>query len=190
MNGKGKRQGARIAREVILIGAGGRNAGKTALAAALIRELRGRGCPVNAAKVITVAHKGALCPRGGRGCGACSLESDFALCEERDCATGKDTALLLAAGASRVFLLRSLKEALGAAFFALRTMSGGGPLIVESNSLRTVIHPALFVMLLDEDVPPKPSAQAVMQKADMVVAAPFTEAALREILARIDRSGF
>jgi hypothetical protein len=180
------------ARNLILIGSTGRNAGKTVLATALIKRLRSRR-RVNAAKIITVEEKGALCPRGGAGCGACSLEQDFALCEEhaaltgKDAEAGKDTAQLLMAGANRVFLLRSLKRALPGAFAALCGQAGSELLIAESNSLRTVARPALFVMLTDGGVPPKPSAQAVLKDADIVVPAPFTENDLAAILARLDR---
>ncbi|MDR1468942.1 MAG: hypothetical protein LBT00_06580 [Spirochaetaceae bacterium] len=172
------------ARNLILIGSTGRNAGKTTLAAALIKKLREQH-PVNAAKIITVERKGALCPRGGTGCGACSLERDFVLGEEHACLTGKDTAQLLMAGANRVFLLRSLKRTLSGAFAALRDQAGSEMLIAESNSLRTVVKPALFVMLTEGGVCPKPSAQAVMKDADLVVSAPFTDNDLARILARI-----
>jgi hypothetical protein len=175
-------------RNLILIGSTGRNAGKTTLAAALIKKLRERS-PVNAAKIITVDQKGARCPRMGAGfgpdCGACSLEGDFVLCEEQDGLTDKDTAQLLRAGASRVFLLRSLKRALFGAFAALRGQAGSGPLIAESNSLRTVVKPAFFVMLTDGGIRPKPSAQAVMKDADLIVSAPFTENDIARILAHI-----
>jgi hypothetical protein len=174
-----------VSPDLILIGGTGRNAGKTTLAVALIKKLREQGRPVNAAKVITVERKGALCPRGGKGCGSCSLDSDFVLCEEYDAATGKDTAQLLAAGAGRVFLLRSLKQALPGAFALMRKKAGTAPLIIESNSLRTVLKPALFVMLADSDLPPKPSAQAVMKTADITISPPFTEADLSAVIARL-----
>jgi hypothetical protein len=172
------------AQNVILIGSTSRNAGKTTLAAALVKKLRER-CPVNAVKIITVEQKGARCPRGGIGCGACSLERDFALCEEQDGLSGKDTAQLLTAGANRVFLLRSLKTALFSAFTVLCGKAGSGLLIAESNSLRTVVKPAFFVMLTEDGIRPKPSAQAVMKDADLIVPAPFTENDLADILARL-----
>jgi molybdopterin-guanine dinucleotide biosynthesis protein len=170
---------------LVLIGSTGRNAGKTTLAVALIKKLREQGRPVNAAKVITVERKGSLCPRGGQGCGACSLDSDFVLCEEYEAATGKDTSQLLDAGAGRVFLLRSLKQALPGAFAAMCEKAGDALLIVESNSLRAVTKPALFVMLSNSEAPPKPSARAVMQAADITVNAPFTRAALNAVFARL-----
>ena len=204
-----RKETVETARNLILIGGTGRNLGKTTLAAVLIRKLRVQ-CPVNAAKIITVEQepeqkqKGTLCPRGGKGCGACSLESDFVLCEEclceeclceehlteHACLTGKDTAQLLMAGANRVFLLRSLKRALSGAFAELRRQAGTSLLIAESNSLRTVVRPALFVMLTDSGLSfklraPKPSAQAVMKDADLIVPAPFTEQDLARILARL-----
>jgi hypothetical protein len=183
------RQNREKAQNIILIGGTGRNAGKTALATALVRKLRGQDRPVNAAKVVTVERKGSLCPRGGEGCGACSLDSDFVLCEEYEAATGKDTSQLLHAGAGRVFLLRSLKAALPEAFAAMREKAGESLLIVESNSLRTVISPALFVMLVDEGTQPKPSARAVMKDADIIISAPFTDDAPADILARLPQGG-
>jgi hypothetical protein len=174
---------------LVLVGSTGRNAGKTTLAVALIKKLCEQDRPVNAAKVITVERKGALCPRGGEGCGACSLESDYVLCEEYGTAIGKDTSKdtsqLLAAGAKRVFLLRSLKQALPVAFAAMREKTGDALLIVESNSLRTVMKPALFVMLAGCGVPPKPSARAVMQAADITVNTPFSQAELDAVFARL-----
>jgi hypothetical protein len=180
-----KQNGEKARQNIILIGSTGRNAGKTTLAAALIKKARGQGKLVNAAKVITVERKGALCPRGGKGCGACSLESDFVLCEESEAGTGKDTSQLIAAGAGRVFLLRSLKEALPQAFEMMRKQAGEGLLIVESNSLRTVIKPALFVMLIDGGTQPKPSARDVMRDADITITVPFPENAPADILARL-----
>jgi hypothetical protein len=177
--------GKTIGRNLVLIGSTGRNAGKTTLAVALVKRLREQGRSVNAAKVVTVERKGALCPRGGQGCGTCSLESDFVLCEEREAATGKDTSQLLAAGADRVYLLRSLKRVLPDAFAVMREKAGNMLLIVESNSLRTVVKPALFVMLSTGGGPPKPSAQAVMRAADITISAPFTQAELDAVFARL-----
>ncbi|MDR0637418.1 MAG: hypothetical protein LBG27_00695 [Spirochaetaceae bacterium] len=174
----------KTAQNLILIGSTGRNAGKTTLAAALIKKLCEQRL-INAAKIITVERKGALCPHGGKGCGACSLERDFVLCEEHACLTSKDTAGLLMAGANRVFLLRSLKQALLSAFTELRRQAGNQTLIAESNSLRTVVKPAFFVMLTNGNIQPKPSAQAVMEAADLIVSAPFTENDLVRILAHI-----
>jgi hypothetical protein len=175
------------ARNLLLIGAAGRNVGKTTLAAALVEKMREWNRPVNAAKIITVERKGAPCPHGGRGCGACSLDSDFVLCREYAHTGGKDTARLLAAGADRVFLLRSLKTALPSAFAALQKENGGLPLIAESNSLRAAVSPALFVMLVRDSPPPKPSALAVMDRADIVVGLPFPVDLPENILKRFLR---
>jgi hypothetical protein len=185
MRGKDASGGETAWDNLVLIGSTGRNAGKTTLAVALVKKLREQGRPVNAAKVVTAERKGALCPRGGRGCGACALDSDFVLCEEYGAAAGKDTSLLLAAGAGRVFLLRALKQALPAALAALRETAGDALLIAESNSLRTAAKPALFVMLASDEAPPKPSARAVMPAADITLSAPFTQAALDAVFTRL-----
>jgi hypothetical protein len=182
MYGNDNTDGKTSPRNLVFIGGTGRNAGKTALAVALVKKLREEGRAVNAAKVVTVERKGALCPRGGEGCGACSLESDFALCEETDTIADKDTSQLLAAGAGRVFLLRSLKRVLPAAFAVMCEKAGDALLVVESNSLRTAVKPDLFVMLVDGG-PPKPSARAVMRDADITVNTPFTPATLDAVFA-------
>jgi hypothetical protein len=78
-----------------------------------------------------------------------------------------------------------LKTTLFSAFTVLCGKAGSELLIAESNSLRTVVKPAFFVMLTEGGIRPKPSAQAVMKDADLIVPAPFTETDLADIFARI-----
>ena len=61
----------RVVPTMILVGSTARDLGKTALAGRLIEALR-PGEKVVGVKVTTVRDKGAKCPRGGDGCGACS----------------------------------------------------------------------------------------------------------------------
>ena len=92
---------------MLMVGACGRNVGKTELACALIRQASGDR-PVLGIKVTTVDERRGTCPRGGRGCGVCaSLEGAFCVTEERPGGPcGKDTVRMLSAGAERVFWLR------------------------------------------------------------------------------------
>ena len=61
----------RVVPTMILVGSTARNLGKTALATRPIEALRPREKVVGV-KVTTIRDRGAKCPRGGDGCGACS----------------------------------------------------------------------------------------------------------------------
>ena len=94
--------------DILMIGATGRNTGKTTFACEVIRRYSGRHAVVGAnAKVTTIADRRGPCPRGGQGCGVCSsLAGDYQITEERAEAGGKDTQRMLAAGAHRAYWLR------------------------------------------------------------------------------------
>lgn len=105
---------------------------------------------ITALKVTSIDGDTDVCPRGGEGCGACSLGGEaYALYEEHNFSE-KDTGRLLAAGAARVFWLRSLRSELENSFsYALSLFSPRSVIICESNSLREIVKPALFVMLMN-----------------------------------------
>ncbi|MDR0629858.1 MAG: hypothetical protein LBG24_09530 [Treponema sp.] len=164
--------------QMILIGSAGQNAGKTTLAKALIKTWKSfpPGSPVHAPivalKITSVAQQGALCPRGGTGCGACvSITGDFVLEEEQGTSPNKDTAQLLKAGADRVFWLRALYGALTAAYtHFLDQIPPQGLIICESNSLREVVLPGCFIMLMNtSSAAVKPTAARVLPLADVVL---------------------
>jgi hypothetical protein len=165
---------------LVLIGSSGRNSGKTTLAIALIRRLRARG--IIGLKITSVEKLGALCPRGGEGCGACALDRPFVLCEETQKNSGKDTAELLAAGADKVFWLRCLRDSLADAFDEFqKTIGDGAVIICESNSLRLYVEPGLFIMLHEVSGEMKDSAKKVIPLADIVIRSPFTEADIEKL---------
>jgi len=156
---------------MLMVGAAGRNAGKTQFACSLIARLA-RERPVVGIKVTTIRERGGACPRGGRGCGVCSsLEDDYCLTEETGAMPEKDTSRLLAAGAEQVFWLRVLKEHLGEGLAALLDRVGpGAATVCESNGLRHVAEPDLFLMVKERGAEGiKESAKAVMEYADRVV---------------------
>ena len=155
---------------MILIGATARNSGKTALAAAIINKYKSKR-PVVAVKVTTVAEKGGKCIRGGEGCGACSgLKGDFEITEEHDKISKKDTSMLLAAGAEKVFWLKVLRSHLLEGIQEVISHIPGDSIIVcESNSLRKIAEPGISVMIAnDENSGMKKSAEEVISKADIV----------------------
>jgi hypothetical protein len=176
---------------LILIGSTGRNSGKTFLAAELIRRFR--RAPVVALKITGFERGGGPCPRGGEGCGACNIAGEFCLEEELSGGGDKDTALLLAAGAKRVFWLRCLRSALSkgfAAFIERASVSPGGVVICESNSLRETVTPGFFIMIRDSDGrKPKPSAERVAGKADVTLQSPFSPENIEELLVAMSEKG-
>ena len=156
---------------MLLIGSAGRNTGKTGLACALVKKFS-KSCPIVGIKVTTIKARDGQCPRGGRGCGVCSsLDGNFCITEETDRNSRKDTARLLKAGASCVFWLRVMKAYLAEGLTALLDVVGPDTVLVcESNSLRQVVEPAVFLMVsgCNSDVW-KGSACAVKQYADRIV---------------------
>jgi molybdopterin-guanine dinucleotide biosynthesis protein A len=156
---------------MFMIGSAGRNAGKTEFACRLIRTFSPKA-EIVGIKVTTILEKDGLCPRGGKGCGVCSsLDSEYCITDEADAPPDKDTARLVAAGASRVYWLRCLKSHLREGFSELlEKVSADALLVCESNSLRHVVRPGVFVMVRsDESDSMKPSAAEVQRLADRSV---------------------
>ncbi|GAG16725.1 unnamed protein product, partial [marine sediment metagenome] len=155
-------------------GSAGANIGKTELACALIRKFS-KSKPIIGIKVTTIKAKDGQCPRGGQGCGVCSsLEGNFCITQETDADSGKDTARLLAAGAAKVFWLRVMKTHLKEGLADLLDEIGADAVsLCESNSLRQVVKPGLFLMVRGKDPRMwKSSADAVKKYADKVVVSP------------------
>ncbi|MBI5439591.1 MAG: hypothetical protein HY900_00090, partial [Deltaproteobacteria bacterium] len=155
----------------LVIGATGRNSGKSDLACAVIARLH-RAHPIVGVKVTTVSDAEDACPRGGDGCGACSgLEGEFEIREEIGSQPGKDTTRMLEAGARRAFWVRCRSGSLRAALTALSPRLGRGALVVaESNSLVGEAKPDLFLMVSPAGaIAVKPTAQAVLPFAQRVV---------------------
>ena len=76
---------------MLMIGAAGRNVGKTELACSIIRSAAAQN-EVTGVKVTTIADEKGRCPRGGKGCGVCSsLKGDWCITEETDGPADKDT---------------------------------------------------------------------------------------------------
>jgi len=156
---------------MLMIGSAGANIGKTELACALIKKF-GTNRGIVGIKVTAIQARDGKCPRGGQGCGVCSsLEGNFCITQETDSNSHKDTSRLLAAGASRVFWLRVLKEQLHEAAKALMDVIGPDAIsICESNSLRHVVEPGLFLVVRGCNSKIwKSSADDVKKYADRIV---------------------
>jgi len=156
---------------MLMIGSSGSNVGKTELTCRLLQKLGGTR-EIIGVKVTTIASTDQPCPRGGQGCGVCSaMEGKYQITEETDRASGKDTGRLLAAGATRVYWLRVRRKHLHQGWAALAEIVGhDAVLICESNSLRQVVQPGLFVIVESSDHESwKASARQVRRDADRIV---------------------
>ncbi len=156
---------------MLMIGSAGANIGKTELACALIKKFN-KNKDIIGLKVTTIKERYGQCPRGGQGCGVCSsLDDNFCITEETGVNSDKDTARLLAAGAGRVLWLRVMKTHLKEGLADLLDKIGPDAVsLCESNSLRQVVKPGLFLMVRGKDQRTwKSSADAVKKYADKVV---------------------
>ena len=156
---------------MLMVGAVDRNVGKTKFACLLISKFSFR-CSIVGIKVTAINKADGGCPRGVSGCDVCSsLEGPFHITEETDRRAHKDTCRMLAAGASRVFWLRALKTHLKEGMVALLDIIGDDAVLVcESNSLRRVVEPGLFVMVKGNGGEKrKVSAKDIIRWADRIV---------------------
>jgi molybdopterin-guanine dinucleotide biosynthesis protein A len=158
-------------KKMLMIGSAGSNAGKTELACALIKRLS-KAAEIVGIKITTIKEQDGRCPRGGEGCGVCaSLNGNFVITEETDRDSNKDTARLLKAGAAQVFWLRVIKGHMEDGMSSLLEVMGPNAVSVcESNSLRQVVEPGLFIMVKGPAGQQwKWSAQGVKHYADKIV---------------------
>jgi len=174
---------------MLMVGSTGRRSGKTRFVCSLISRF-GSKHNIVGIKVTAVQKANGSCPRGGSGCGVCSsLEGHYYITEETPLEvrtedgvvpqgdlllTGranKDTCRMLAAGAGRVFWLRVLRRHLEEGMVALLDVIGDDAVSVcESNSLRRVVEPGLFVMVKGRGSQnDKASAKDVIRYADRIV---------------------
>jgi molybdopterin-guanine dinucleotide biosynthesis protein A len=156
---------------MLLVGAAGSKVGKTDFVCRLLRKYA-PGRDIVGVKATTIREHEGPCPRGLEGCGVCtSLTGEFEILEEGPTAPPeKDTGRLLAAGARRVLWLRSHERHLPAAAAALARLIGPDVTVVcESCSLRRVVLPDLFLMLMAQNRPAKPSAMKVAHHVDRFV---------------------
>ncbi len=139
---------------MLLIGAASKNAGKTTLACRIIERFRDRGIVAVKATI----HRG-------------DLRGQWSVTHETGDHPDKDTGRLLAAGAREVLWLRSDEDCVERAIAELLArIPADAPLLCESNTLRRFMTPSLFLMVKrDGDNEIKPTAQAVIEKADLVV---------------------
>lgn len=129
---------------MVMIGGNSRNAGKTTLACNIIRKLA-HSQEVTALKVTSI-RPGESYKHGHHTEGTFS---GFTITEELNRESHKDTSAMLHAGASRVFYIRT-EDAFAAVAIKsfLDTYNFSQPLVCESRSLRRVLVPGFFLMMV------------------------------------------
>ena len=150
---------------MLLIGSAGRKCGKTALACRIIQKFRKQS--IIAIKITTIGKTDKdfhhdLSALGKRG---------YIITEETKSNIKKDTSRMLIAGAVKVFWLRAEERSLRKGFTALLERVGPDAVCVcESNSLRQIVEPGLFIMVKKRDGSKvKQSAKEVLNLADRVI---------------------
>jgi molybdopterin-guanine dinucleotide biosynthesis protein A len=160
---------------MLLIGATDRNVGKTTFACDIIKKFSANA-PVVALKITVIKKNNGMCPRGGEGCGVCSsVSGNFMITEELNTDSQKDTSQMLAAGSKKVFWLRVMEQHMQEGVKTLldnikKTVGLNLAIICESNSIRKVIEPGLFVVFKKKDDNYiKPSCHDVIEFADKII---------------------
>ncbi|MGH9509475.1 MAG: hypothetical protein ACRD2M_06030, partial [Terriglobales bacterium] len=127
---------------MVVIGGHSRNLGKTSVVAGLIAALPERRW--TAVKITQYGH--GVCSVNGESCGCAVDEHTFAVTEERDPAGRADTCRMLAAGARRVFWVRTKQGRLAEALPQVREkIEAARDVIIESNTLLHFLRPDLYL---------------------------------------------
>jgi len=156
---------------MLLVGSTARNTGKTTFCTEIIRKWEPQH-DIVCIKITTIHGEEPHCHHGDKGCGACTnFKEDYEIIEERNPLGKKDTNALLAAGALRVYWVRSKHEKLPHAIKrAVEKIPKDTVIICESNSLAEMVTPGAIVVTHRKEVKDiKPSAQPMMEKANFIV---------------------
>jgi hypothetical protein len=152
---------------IVVVGGHTRNIGKTSVVTGVIRafpEMRW-----TAFKITQFGH--GVCSANGEPCDCETASHSVAVSEERDGASGTDSARYLAAGAVRSFWVRTRMGQLAEAMPRIRKeMAGAENVVFESNSILRFLRPDLYLSVLDPGVADfKNSARLYLDLADAVL---------------------
>ena len=152
---------------IIVIGGHSRSVGKTSVVAGLISALPEFHWA--AFKITQYGH--GICSADGQACDCATGDHSWAISEEKNRAGDSDTARFLAAGAKRVWWVRTEQGRLAEAMPALRKRLQDAPhVIIESNSILKFLRPDLYVIVLDPSTTDfKTSAREFMDRADAAI---------------------
>jgi hypothetical protein len=152
---------------LVIIGGHSRSVGKTSVVAGLISALP--EFEWTAAKITQYGH--GICSANGEACDCATGDHSWAITEERDRMGESDTSRFLAAGAARVFWVRTEQGRLAEAMPTLRDrLKSARNMIIESNSILKFLRPNLYLTILNPATADfKKSAQEFLDRADAVI---------------------
>jgi molybdopterin-guanine dinucleotide biosynthesis protein len=152
---------------IVVVGGHSRDVGKTSVVAAIIARLPEMHW--TAFKITQFGH--GFCTADGEPCDCQTDEHAVAVSEERDAASGTDSARYLAAGALRSFWVRTRIGNLAAAMPRLRTeIAVAENVLLESNSIMGFLRPDLYLSVLDQAKADfKDSARLFLDRADALL---------------------
>ncbi|MGC2449157.1 MAG: hypothetical protein WA477_16025 [Candidatus Sulfotelmatobacter sp.] len=152
---------------LVVIGGHSRSVGKTSVVAGLISALP--EFEWTAAKITQYGH--GICSANGEACDCATGDHSWAISEERDRRGDSDTSRFLAAGATRVFWVRTEQGHLAEAMPVFRQrIESAKNVIIESNSVMKFLRPDLYLTVLDPATPDfKTSAREFLDRADAVI---------------------
>lgn len=132
--------------KIVMVGGHTRNIGKTSVIEGIIKGMP--DLDWTAVKITQFGH--GRCSISGESCGCETAEHQFSMTTECRRESGTDTARFLAAGAKRSLWLRTRQGELFRALSSLRSaIELDEFVIVESNSLRRFIKPAVYLQVVD-----------------------------------------
>lgn len=132
----------------LIIGSTGRNIGKTEFACRVI-ENHSSHKEIFGLKIVPVDKNEENCHRGTDSCGLCnSLCGEYNIREEKIADSPKDTSRMLKAGAKKVYLLIVDRKCLEKGITAIsKIIPDDALMVIESNSIRNVLEPGLFIVI-------------------------------------------
>jgi hypothetical protein len=152
---------------LVIIGGHSRSVGKTSVAAGLIAALP--EFHWTALKITQYGH--GICSADGQACDCATNDHSWAISEEKNSAGDSDTSRFLAAGAAKVWWVRTEQGRLAEAMPALREkLAGAENVIVESNSVLKFLRPDVYLTVLDPaNADFKNSAREFLDRASAVI---------------------
>ncbi len=152
---------------LIVVGGHSRSVGKTSVVAGLISALR--EYEWIAAKITQYGH--GVCSANGEVCDCATGDHSWAISEEHNRNGDSDTSRFVAAGAAKVYWVRTEQGRLAEAMPAFRKrIDNAKNVIVESNSVLKFLRPDLYLTVLDPSTADfKNSAREFLDRADAVI---------------------
>jgi len=151
----------------LVIGGHSRSVGKTSVVAGLIAALP--QFHWTALKITQYGH--GICSADGQACDCATGDHSWAITEDKNRAGDSDTSRFLAAGAARVWWVRTEQGRLAEAMPSLREkLKTAENVIVESNSILKFIRPDMYLTVLDPSTADfKTSAREFLDRASAAI---------------------